>query len=515
MAVEYHLITCLGRDGVSVTVATTGVVTLANHGMRAGHPIRMTATTFPGGAVANTTYYVSATDLTTGAFKVSATNGGAPLTFSSTGSGVKVIGEYWATLPATDPGGGGNYRARYGSAGSERVFRSASEWKAAQTALANPKIELVVEIEGAWTDLSSESLQPSTAWYNVVITSKINGIFGSAYHAGVIGAGYTKLSTVTAVRFDGGDCTVEGLELITTSTSHAVIPTGSKTTIRWCIIKSTGGHGISQNSALHEIYGNLIHSCGGTGIPLASYNSGQKVYNNTIIGCSIGIASGGTSNVAYIVNNVCIGNTTNWGTLPSGGLFANNAGLSTDSVWTSSGESRVDVTSADFANYVVPVDATSDFRPAGDSVAHTSSSALVDAAEQIYASMLAFDLVNNVRPSYKNESATNWDIGAYEFDWGYGLEPLQVTIAISGMAEGSVMAVYKTSDGSTIISPTTIGASGSYSITYSYTGDTQIEVVVRKGTSGVKYLPYTTPGLITATGFSLIVNQVIDGVLNG
>ena len=33
--------------------------------------------------------------------------------------------------------------------------------------------------------------------------------------------------------------------------------------------------------------------------------------------------------------------------------------------------------------------------------------------------------------------------------------------------------------------------------------------------SGTKYLPYTAPGLITSSGFSLIVNQVVDGVLNG
>lgn len=93
--------------------------------------------------------------------------------------------------------------------------------------------------------------------------------------------------------------------------------------------------------------------------------------------------------------------------------------------------------------------------------------------------------------------------------------PKSVSITISGMAEGSVLAAYKISDGAAIISPTTIGATGSYSTTYSYTGDTQIEVVARKGTSGTKYLPYSAPGLITSTGFSLIVNQVIDGVLNG
>jgi hypothetical protein len=173
------------------------------------------------------------------------------------------------------------------------------------------------------------------------------------------------------------------------------------------------------------------------------------------------------------------------------------------------------VTSADFKNYVVPVDSTSDFSPSGDSVAHSSSSVLVDAGERALTIMDATDIKNAARPSYKNGSATDWDIGAYEFDWGYGLAPLKVDLAFSGMAEGSIMAVYKTSDGTAIISPTAIGSSGRHSTTYSYTEETQIEVVVRKGTSGTKYLPYSAPGLITATGFSLIVNQVADGVLNG
>lgn len=108
----------------------------------------------------------------------------------------------------------------------------------------------------------------------------------------------------------------------------------------------------------------------------------------------------------------------------------------------------------------------------------------------------------------------NIDIGAHEYDVGY-VPTLQVGIEISGMVENSVLAIYKTSDGSAIVNPTTIDASGSYSTTYSYTEDTQIDVVVRKGTSGTKYLPYKAPGLITDTGFALIVNQVEDTVLNG
>jgi len=151
-----------------------------------------------------------------------------------------------------------------------------------------------------------------------------------------------------------------------------------------------------------------------------------------------------------------------------------------------------------------------DFRPA------SASSPQVDAGGVI-SQINAVDIVGNVRPSYKASTFPNnlWDCGPFEYDHGEGLAPLQVTLAFSGMAEGSVLAVYKTSDGAAIISPTTIGASGSHSTTYSYTGNVQITVVVRKGTTTPYYLPYSAPGLITSTGFSLIVNQVPDGILNG
>lgn len=154
--------------------------------------------------------------------------------------------------------------------------------------------------------------------------------------------------------------------------------------------------------------------------------------------------------------------------------------------------------------------ANNDFRPA------SASSPQVDAGLEV-SYFPPVDIKGAGRPNYEAATYPNnyWDVGPFEYDHGDGLAPLQVTLSISGMAEGSVMAVYKISDGTPIISPTTIGASGSYSTTYSYTGDTQIEVVVRKGSSGTKYLPYSAPGLITSTGFSLIVNQVVDGLLNG
>lgn len=521
MAVEYHLLTCLGRDGTSVTVATTGVITLANHGMRAGHPIRILATSFPGNAAADTTYYVSATDLATGSFKVAATNGGAPLTFTSTGSGVKVIGEYWATLPANDPGGGENYKARYGAAGSERVFGRLYDWMNQLPANASLTKHICLEVQGRWDDTYTGYTAGSNfaGYFSMVITSRINGVYGDGFHYGFLGSGYRRIDNFNVVTINTATqlyFSIDGLEIINSKAANVnnyAVNGQAAYNCYNCILQSSG-NGVYPRPG-GRVFNNLVHGCLTIGIKLAEYLSGSMAYNNTVVGCGIGI-NGLNGYTHHVVGNVCVGNTTNWGTAPSGGLWSNNAGENGDTVWTTAGQpSIVGLTGADFKNYVVPVTTASDFSPSGDSTAHTTSSLLVDAGSQVIGDMAAFDIKNAVRPSYKNGSSTNWDVGAYEFDWGYGLAPQQVTIAISGMAEGSILALYKTSDGSAIISPTTIGASGSYSITYSYTGDMLVEVVVRKGTSGTKYLPYSSPGLITNTGFSLIVNQVVDGVLNG
>ena len=188
----------------------------------------------------------------------------------------------------------------------------------------------------------------------------------------------------------------------------------------------------------------------------------------------------------------------------------------TTAVWSNDGSEKYLDLSTNSGNDVFINYSGNDFRPA-ETVGTPNVKALqVDNGISLDDGVDA-DIKGDVRPNYEAATyPTNyWDVGPFEFDHGNGLAPQQVTLSISGMTEGSILAVYKTSDGSAIISPTTIGASGSHSTTYSYTGNVQITVVVRKGTSGTKYLPYSAPGLITSTGFSLIVNQVPDGVLNG
>jgi hypothetical protein len=73
--------------GVSVSAASPGVFTDTAHAMLANTPVSFVPVSvgvLPGGIVSGTTYYVSATGLSTNAYSVSATPGGSPI--ATTGS---------------------------------------------------------------------------------------------------------------------------------------------------------------------------------------------------------------------------------------------------------------------------------------------------------------------------------------------------------------------------------------------------------------------------------------------
>lgn len=83
---------------VTMTIATPAVVTLTNHGLKAGSKISFSTTgALPTGVVAGTTYYVIATDLTANTFKFSETAGGAAVNTSGTQSGVHSIFRRYTT----------------------------------------------------------------------------------------------------------------------------------------------------------------------------------------------------------------------------------------------------------------------------------------------------------------------------------------------------------------------------------------------------------------------------------
>ena len=521
MALEYYLLTCLGRDGLVITAATSDVITLNNHGMRAGHPVRFTTTgTLPGGLSANTTYYVFAADLLIGSFKVSATNDGDMVDITSTGSGVhKCVGSYWATLPAADPGGGGNYRSRYGEAGSERVFANIYDLRIYLYDNRDYAKNVCVEIQGAWTDVSAHYLASREGWvwdgyFSLEVTTKINGVRDpDSFHFGVPGGGWAWISPANyflGFSSSASRVTIDGVEAGNTFSNvsaAAFSMTGSLDRVVNCIANGSPTGTAFRDGGNGNVFVNNIAVGWPTGFETTNANgNGSVIAHCLAAGCGTGFLTEATTALSDYINNIALDNTTNWGT-KGGGFCAGNAGATGDVVWASTGQPSITgLTTAIFNN-----SAASDFSLA------SSDSVLVDAGNDYFGMLPGYAIDDAVRPNYEAATYPNnyRDVGPFEYDHGNGLAPLQVELAFSGMAEGSVLAVYKTSDGTDIISPTTIGASGSHSTTYSYTGNVQIEVVVRKGTTTPYYLPYSAPGLITSTGFSLIVNQVPDGILNG
>jgi hypothetical protein len=75
---------------VTVTSAAPGVFTLNNHGFTFGTQIYLGGTTAPTNLVLGTIYFVTAANLTTNTFTISATLGGVALTTASTGTAVTV-----------------------------------------------------------------------------------------------------------------------------------------------------------------------------------------------------------------------------------------------------------------------------------------------------------------------------------------------------------------------------------------------------------------------------------------
>lgn len=106
---------------VTITIASPGVITWAEHGLAAGTPVQFTTTgALPTGLIAGTTYYVISTGLATDSFQVSATLGGSAVNTSGTQSGVHTaVGS--ANLnkdPTTSP----TYWLDYGNTNRWKMF---------------------------------------------------------------------------------------------------------------------------------------------------------------------------------------------------------------------------------------------------------------------------------------------------------------------------------------------------------------------------------------------------------
>jgi hypothetical protein len=70
---------------------------------------------------------------------------------------------------------------------------------------------------------------------------------------------------------------------------------------------------ISSPDPIGSIYDNIIWDCGADGIIISTFDY-PNIFNNTIYGCNNGINPQGSGTLPIAQNNICMGNTTDYGT---------------------------------------------------------------------------------------------------------------------------------------------------------------------------------------------------------
>lgn len=438
MATVYSLVCFGGRLGKAVTFTDAGdVVNLTNHGLRAGTGVVFSNSggALPTGLTAGTTYYAKQ-GADQNKFLLYPTSsdaiaGTSQITFSGTGSGThNVKGAYFSGLTSGE-------LERYGTAGSERIYDSMSSCNTARAASASQYNEEVFEVGQDFVD------NLGTGW--ITFSVPCPGLtvlpINNAGHNGVYDAGYTIQTASTAIT--SGNLNVQcpfsmtGITFKNTSTGSGAslgYP-GSKVDNCFFIGGSTAGtaYGIRPYTHLTKVI-NCVSVGFAYGVIIPQTLTGAVIANNTTTKNNVGMYTAATTSVlGYYYNNKSVGNTTNWSAQPAGiNAAANNAGLSGDPVWDTA-TSKVTVATTDFSNY-----AGNDFRPA------SASTASVDAGLRHY-NYAIYDIARNERPNYNNGGAEEVDIGAFEFDHGYGSRPASTTVTFSGVNAGSEIRVYDSS----------------------------------------------------------------------
>jgi hypothetical protein len=237
------------------------------------------------------------------------------------------------------------------------------------------------------------------------------------------------------------------------------------------------------------------------GIDINDYVYAETLANNTVVkSVNYGITrtSAGTFSIqGYMYNNISVGNGTNWqgATAPTLLGGSNNAGATGNAVW---GTSPVTIATTDFADYT-----NNDFRPAN------SSSPQVEAGV-LYYGALPYDIADDVRPNYKNGAAAYYDVGAYEFDHGYGPWPGTHTLTMTNVVTGSSILIRDQGDTTTHYSGTAASSTVEIAVTVYGTALDNWVIKIRKASASPTYIPWET--LMTATdgASSIYVSQIPD-----
>ena len=437
MATVYSLICWGGRTGrtATISIASPAVVTMASHGGRNGMAVVFSTTgVLPTGVVAGTTYYLgNVTQNTANLY----TDVGLTNIINTSGS---QSGTHTAKS-ATMIGLFAEYSGRWGASGGERCYDGISSMLAARNGAASRVDPEVIEFGEAFTEYatSGKTLRVGSCPYTLY-TSTIDGFRTPAFHGGNIGQGYINLITnyghTTGALTDIDGITFEHLSSAAAGTLLGLYGTPKCSILNSIFIgksTSSGSAGIVVNGGLANIQRNLIIGFTDGLINYDSAGSGVIAFN-TVSKCTNGIRSFGDSltyRLSSWANNISVGNATNWRVQPTTLEYASgNIGESGNSPWATAGGTSFTMATSDFADF-----ANNNFRPA------SGTSPQVDSAISLYGETTT-DIADAEAPNYNNGGAEAFDIGAYEYDHGYGPRPASYDLTITGLKAGVEVRCY-------------------------------------------------------------------------
>jgi len=508
MATVYSLICFGGRTGktVTMTIANPCVVTLTNHGLRDGFGIVLSTTgALPTGLTAGVTYYAKSTAANTFNLydtSANAVSGGTTGRITTTGSqsGTHTIKSAYRNGLTADQ------LLRYGTAGSERIYDGMKSWRDTRFSAALALDSEICEVGEEWDDICTASITINLPCASTTIHSKINGVWSDAYHWGNVSGGYILQSSSTFVNvldivgpsavIDGIRVGVGGANSTCFHLAQYALFASAIRCIAICITPAATQIGFFGRGDLFTAANNLGYGFSGTnGIAFKVYGyqgKGAMMSHNIAVKSAYGFFQESPTSVnqnGWFYNNISVGNTVNWSAYLSTNMHgaANNYGAVGDAPWFKGVDTGIKtLTTADFLDW-----ANNDFRPASE------TSPQVDTAAE-YVGRDAFDLSDSDRPNYALGAAEFYDGGCYEFDRGVA-RPNSVTVAGSGIIDGTRVKIAKQSDG---VELRNVALSGATSDSYSQNAATDIPVYIylRKGSTAPYYKPVRLSATITAAG---------------
>lgn len=441
MSTVYSLVCWGGLTGktVTMTIASPCVVTSTNHGLRDGTGLRFKSNgdTLPTGLTSGVTYYAKSTAANT--FNLYSD---AALTTiintSGSQSGTHILQSLFVADPATTLASYGlSDLSRYGSSGSERVYGGLVAWNSGRSGASAYDTE-VCEVGEVFTEIVSSDLSISVPAASSRIETKINGIRTAAFHAGVYLAGYRFQRNVSgssaSISLTKYRITVDGFTITVVGSGYGnggiSLAKAQCSLLNMYVVGRFDGAGnaVSVTGVLSSVV-NCVSIGWANGIYIDQYIAGIVVANSLFSKNTTGVNPVNAQTQGFYYNNISVGNTTtNWGTQPTSMEgAANNAGLS-GQAWGAA--TRITIATTDFIDHT-----NNNFKPA------LSTSPQVEAGIEYYGAN-GYDLEDAVRPNYMNGAAAYYDVGAFEFDHGYGLAPASTTVTFTGVNAGSEIRVY-------------------------------------------------------------------------